>query len=107
MSIRSSETGQLHIGIWTTVLYRRVKASIIRSGRSHIFNTVSYTENCHFLNIKCMKMRGDHTDYRDEGIGFSLNSDHLEECIAAHSNEPYYGSQTGCSVSLRDMQPGY
>jgi hypothetical protein len=107
VSIRSSETGQLHIGIWTTVPYRRVKASIIRIGRSHIFNTVSYTENCHFLNIKCMKMRGDHTDFRDEGIGFSLNSDHLEECIAAHSNEPYYGSQTGCSVSLRDMQPGY
>ena len=59
------------------------------------------------FEYKCMKMRGDHTDYRDEGIGFSLNSDHLEECIAAHSNEPYYGSQTGCDVSLRDMQPGY
>lgn len=31
-----------------------------------------------------------HKDYRNEGIGFSLDLDALQECINAHSNEPYY-----------------
>ena len=33
-----------------------------------------------------------HKDYRNEGIGFSLDLDALQECINAHSNEPYYRS---------------
>ena len=33
-----------------------------------------------------------HKDYRNEGIGFSLDLDALQECINAHSNEPYYSS---------------
>ena len=46
-----------------------------------------------------------HTDYRDEGIGFSLNLDHLEECITAHSNEPYYGSDVRNGVRGRLSHP--
>ncbi|WP_373261757.1 immunity 26/phosphotriesterase HocA family protein [Hungatella hathewayi] len=46
-----------------------------------------------------------HTDYRDEGIGFSLNLDHLEECITAHSNEPYYGSDVRNGIRGRLSHP--
>ena len=31
-----------------------------------------------------------HKNYREEGIGFSLDLDALEGCIEAHSNEPFY-----------------
>lgn len=31
-----------------------------------------------------------HKDYRDEGIGFSLQLEELEACIKANSNAPYY-----------------
>lgn len=31
-----------------------------------------------------------HENYRDEAIGFSLDIEELEDCIKAHSNEPYY-----------------
>lgn len=33
-----------------------------------------------------------HKDYRNEGIGFSLDLDALQECINANSNESYYRS---------------
>lgn len=36
-----------------------------------------------------------HKDYRDEGIGFSLKLDKLEECIEANSNEPFYHNEVG------------
>ena len=39
-----------------------------------------------------------HKDYRNEGIGFSLDLDALQECINAHSNEPYYRQQTPCPI---------
>lgn len=39
-----------------------------------------------------------HKDYRNEGIGFSLDLDALQECINAHSNEPYY-----CSNARRKL----
>lgn len=42
--------------------------------------------------MKISKTDWCHKDYRDEGIGFSLDLDALQECINAHSNEPYYRS---------------
>lgn len=34
-----------------------------------------------------------HRNYRNEGIGFSLKINELEECIKMHSNEPFYRNE--------------